>query len=362
MSEKEYALLFSLFPGIGTARLNDLIRRFRTLEKAWNAKEKDFRELGMPSFYKRFDEFRTTFNLEKYLTQLKKYEVSYVSIVDKDYPKGLKKLSNPPMVLYFRGNKKLFNKPSIGVVGTRKVTTYGKEVTEYLVGGLVEAGMIIVSGLALGVDSIAHRKALESKGGTIAVLGSGINMITPRENERLGKEILDKKGLIVSEYRPNLPSNAGTFPARNRIIAALSNGVLITEAAKDSGSLITAKEALKLGKKVFAIPGPINSQMSKGGFELIKNGGILVQDAGDILREFSVISSQFTNKKKISKLNLSKDEKEIVSLLENEKMTMDEIFKKTKIPISKLFAIISEMELRGIVKQTNGKLEIIVWD
>lgn len=358
MTEKEYALNFSLFPGIGATRLNDLLKRFKTLEETWEATEKDFGELGMPSLFGKFDKFRTSFSLEKYLALLKKYEVDYISIVEKDYPKGVKKLSNPPIVLYFRGNKKLFNKPSIGVVGTRKVTTYGKEATEYLVGGLVDAGLVIISGLALGVDSIAHRKTLESNGATIAVLGSGINMITPREHERLGQEILDKKGLIVSEYRPNLPSSVGTFPARNRIIAALSDGVLITEAAKGSGSLITASQALKLGKKVFAVPGPITSRMSDGTTELLKKGAVFVSSGEDILKEFPASISQFSNKKRPSNFSLNKEEKKIIKLLENEEMTMDEIYRKTKIPISKLFAIISGMELAGIVKNNGGKIKL----
>ena len=278
----------------------------------------------------------------------------------------MKKLENPPIGLFAKGNLKLLDSSSslrmtkLAVVGTRKVTSYGREVTELLVSNLVANGECIISGLALGVDGIAHKTCVSNNGKTIAVLACGVDCCVPSENYNLYSNILKNNGLIISEYPLSQPPNKGTFLARNRIIAALSDGVLITEAAEDSGSLVTAEWGLKLSKKVFAVPGPITSRMSEGSLKLLHQGATLVSEVDDVLNEFTRSASSGQERiKKFKTLNLTKEERKIVSLLENEPLTIDEIAKKTKLPISKLFASISNLELKGVLKNNGGRIKVV---
>lgn len=356
-----YSLAFSV-SNLGPKSFQKILNKFETAQNAWEGNKEEFAEIGIVlKTYKTFDEFRKSFDIEKYVLKLQKEHVEFISFLDKQYPKSLKKLENPPIGLFAKGNTSLFKETfSLGVVGTRKVTSYGREVTESLVSNLVLNGVCIVSGLALGVDGMAHRSAVSNSGKTIAVLACGVDCCLPSENYSLYRDILNNGGLIVSEYPLSQPPNKGTFLARNRNIAALSDGILITEAAEDSGSLVTAEWGLKLSKNVFAVPGPITSRMSDGSLKLLHQGATLVRGVEDILEKFSISNSQFSNKSKIKSLNLSKEEKKIVLLLQNEEMTIDEITKKTKLSISKLFVSISNLELKGIVKNNGGKIKLTI--
>ncbi len=355
-----FSLCFSV-SNIGPKRYQTLLNKFETVEEAWNGTKEQYYELSIK--YKTFDtfnNFRKTFDIEKYITKLNKEKVVFISFLDKRYPKGLKKLENPPIGIFVKGNIGLL-KPElrIGVVGTRKITTYGKSATETLVSDLVSNGVCIVSGLALGVDGTAHRTAVSNNGKTIAVLACGVDCCLPSENYSLYIDILKNKGLIVSEYPLSQTPNKGTFLARNRIIAALSDGVLVTEAANDSGSLVTAEWGLKLEKKVFAVPGQITSRMSDGSLKLLKQGAKLVTRVEDILDEFRDQRSNIKSKLKSQKFkNLTNDERKIVLLLENEPLTIDEISKKTKVDVLKTIQLIGELELKGVVKNERGKISI----
>jgi DNA processing protein len=200
---------------------------------------------------------------------IKSKDIKILTLYDEDYPKALKDVYDPPVVLYYRGTLLPEDENSFGVVGTRKITGYGEMITEKLTGDLVRLGFTIVSGLARGVDTIAHKTALSEGGRTIAVLGSGLNSIYPQQNISLAKQI-EQNGAVVSEFPPDYPPMAENFPQRNRIISGLSKAILIPEAAEKSGSLITARLALEQGREVFAVPGPITSFQSKGTANLIK--------------------------------------------------------------------------------------------
>lgn len=356
---EKYFLAFSLSPGVGPKRFQNLLKIFGSAESAWEGTAKQYSNAGVgKSAFGKFEEFRKVFDIGAYLERLKKAKVEFIPFGDKLYPAALQKLPSPPVGLFVRGNKKLVaEKNQVGVVGARKITSYGREVTENIVAELVRNNIVITSGMALGVDGVAHATAVENKGSTIAVLGCGVDCPYPRENERLYEQILDSNGLIISEYPLGMPANQGTFPARNRIIAALSCAVLITEAAEDSGSLITASNAASLGKKVFAVPGPITSQMSRGSIKLIKDGAILVSSAEDILDTLN-IKKQISPPKADGPLaqNISKEEKKILNAIENEARTIDEIAKITKIPISQISILISGLEMNGIVKLNSGQI------
>ncbi len=359
----EFSLGFSLFDGIGPKKYLMLIKKFGSAKDAWEKLDhSNVKDAGMSeNLFQKFENFRKEFDPNFYLEKLKKTKVTFVSFEDPQYPGQLKDLDAPPIGIFCKGNLDLLSSiHNIGVVGARKITSYGKSVTESIVTELVGNYMVIVSGLALGVDATAHKTALANKGSTIAVLGCGVDCVSPSENQDLYEKILDNNGLILSEYSLGMPPSKGSFPARNRIIAALSLGVLITEAAEDSGSLITAGEALKLGRKVFAVPGPITSQMSRGSLKLLKEGAKLVSSGEDILDSFQVKTQKAKGKIERQKLkSLNAEEKKIVELLEIENQDLDALSKQTKIPIYKLLGIVTKLELSGILKNTNGEIGIV---
>ena len=359
--EVNFFLGFSLAPGVGPKGFQKLIRLFGSAQSAWNGSPSDFKKAGVGKVnFAKFDEFRKTFDSREYLNKLRKARVEFIEYGDKYYPHHLTKIDSPPIGLFTRGNKKLLIEQNvIAVVGARKITSYGRLVTESLVSELSARGFIIASGMALGVDGVAHLSTIENNGATIAVLGCGVDCPYPRENEKLYEEILDSGGLIISEFPLGMPANRGTFPSRNRIIAGISQAVLITEAAADSGSLITAGEAIKQGKTVFAVPGPITSQMSHGTLKLLKQGAVLVASASDILESLN-IKNKILNIKNTHKIpNISRVERRLLEILENEDQTIDEISKLTKITISELSISLSEMEIKGMVINNGGKFSVI---
>lgn len=276
--EKRYWVAFSVFPEIGPMRFQQLLNTFGTAKAAWKAPLSD-----------KFIHFRKTFDLDEYLEKLGHLHVSVLTLSDPKYPKLLKEISDPPFLLYVRGKntgEPINLNKTIAVVGTRKITPYGQEVTRKLVGGLVAHGFTIVSGLAYGVDAVAHQAAIDAGGKTIAVLGCGIDIIAPAGNATLYRMIGEEGfGAIVSEMPLSVRPDKELFIARNRIISGLSLGVVVTEGAGRSGTLITARYAAGQGREVFAVPGPITSLYSQGPARLIKQGAKLVERVEDILEE-----------------------------------------------------------------------------
>jgi DNA processing protein len=363
MEERVYWLGFSSFHGIGPTKFNMLLEMFWTAENAWNATETELLHSGIgDKTAQKFLDFRKQFHLESYAEQLAKAHVSYLIQDEKAYPQLLKQIINSPYVLYTKGNASLLHQDKderlLAIVGTRKVTDYGRHITETLANDLSIAGCVIVSGLAMGVDAIAHAATLRAKGKTIAILGCGVDCCTPKENENLYEQIIAGGGLIVSEAPLSQQSFKGSFPSRNRIIAGLSLGVLVTEGAEDSGSLITAKEALKSNRLVFAVPGPITSSVSRGPIALIQDGAKMVTEAKDILDAIGLQNIQVKlRKEKIQTDN--KEEQTILDILENEQMQFDELVKRTGIASSQLGTILSLMEMKGWILGTDNGAFII---
>lgn len=345
MDERQYYLAFSANPAIGPARFRKLLKEFGTAKAAWQATKPNF-------------------SIENYINKLKRKGVWFIALQDKEYPELLREIKNPPYVLYGRGqvpDSTWFEK-SIAVVGARKTTEYGRQVTKLLTNELALNDFTIVSGLALGVDAISHMAALENGGKTIAVLGCGVDCCNPAENQSLYNSILENGSCIVSEFPLGMNPARWTFPARNRIIAGLAQAVLVTEGAEDSGSLITAEFALKFNRKVFAVPGPITSSMSKGPYKLISKGAKLVTSAQDILKSITGTTSTTGIKgKKVSKVSKgeTKEEQKILDLLQNESLHFDEIIRKTKLKSSELGSLLSLMEIKGMIKSLdNGQFSI----
>ncbi|HPT65848.1 MAG TPA: DNA-processing protein DprA [Candidatus Woesebacteria bacterium] len=289
------------------------------------------------------------------MNEWKKWPIKIVE--KKDFPKSLKKIKDCPEKIYYRGNwnQKIFEK-TLAIVGSRAMTRYGKEIITKFMPNLIGEKITIVSGFMYGVDSEAHKNCLECGGKTVAVLGSGLDELYPIQNDKLYTEILEKEGLIISEYEPDFKATLWSFPQRNRIVSALSTmGVLIIEAGLKSGSLITAKLALKQNKKILAIPGQIGSKTAEGTNWLIQSGGAkMVTCVGDILGNSIHCPDQQNLFKDYS--NLSDLEKQIVEILENEEITIDELCMKVKSPISEISTTISMMLMRDLIVQENDKI------
>ncbi len=278
---------------------------------------------------------------------LNNFPIQEISSGNRDFPKTLKNIAGMPEVLYFRGNYKLLNEKCFAVVGTRKPTDYGKSVAISFTNQLAKSGLVIVSGLALGIDSLAHQSAINKDGLTLAVLGSGLDdqCFYPKENLKLAKQILEKNGCLISEYPQGTKGALYTFPQRNRIIAGLSIGVLVVEAKIKSGSLITAQYAKQYKKTVFAIPNSIYTQTSKGCNYLIKNGAKLMESPDEILEMLGI-----NKKAETQNLFTSPQEKIIAEILQNGPLHIDAIIEKTKMPTNQISSIIIIMELENKIK------------
>lgn len=355
--ERNFYLAFANAPGIGPIKFNKLIKTFGSAKSAWGSSEEELEEVLGKSLTAKFIVFRDQFDVKKYLEKLTKQKISFVCLIDKIYPEQLKKIPNPPTVLFAKGNLKLLESNCLAIVGTRHITSYGRQITEMFTKNLSDSGLTIVSGMAFGVDGIAHKSCLDSGSKTIAVLGNGVDLPYPRENEKLYEEILDKNGLIISEFPPGQPPSVGSFPARNRIVAGMSLGVLVTEGASDSGSLITANFGLEFGRHVFAIPGPITSQLSAAPLKLIEKGAKLVVSPEDVLDSLQIENSQIGKDRKRLE-GLSKEEQKVLQLIENESLSFDEIVRKLQLDSAKAGSLLSMMELNGIIKISGGSYSI----
>lgn len=361
MEERDYYLSFVLASGIGPKTFSSLIAYFKTAKIAWNSNSTELKAAGIGhKTIKSFIDFRENFSIDDYRLLMQKKEAKFIALCDKEYPKLLAKIDSPPLVLFYKGNLKDVNfEKTIGIVGTRKITNYGKEITQLFSQELAQSGLTIVSGLAMGVDGVAAWSAINSGGKTIAVLGNGVDLTFPTVNSPLYDKILQGNGVIISQFPLGMSPTAGSFPARNRIVAGLSQGVLVTEGAQDSGSLITANYALEFNRKVFAIPGPITSSLSAAPLRLIEKGARLVVEPNDILRELKVQRSKSKAMGASQKfVGLSSDEKKIIGLLENESLNFDEIVRKLGIDSSKVGTVLSMMEMKGVIKSSEGNFSI----
>lgn len=293
--------------------------------------------------------------------------ISKITIKDKEYPKQLKNIPNPPKQLYFIGNIELLNKNSIAIIGTRNASGNGKRLASKFSKELVAQGIAIVSGMAKGIDAEAHKATIEAGGKTIAVLGNGLNYVFPPENINLYKEIIKSGGLVVSEYLPNTPPSSNLFLERNRIVSGISIGVLVVEAAYRSGTSVTAKLAKEQDRKVFVLPHEINDKYGVGTNKLIRKGAILVTSTKEIIEEFDFLEYKeikISNNKEKTKDKVqkeitfeNKEEKEVYELINNGFSNINEIHKKTNMQIQKLNQILFMLEIKGYIKKLVGGYE-----
>lgn len=293
MKDLKYWIWLSRIENIGSIKLQRLLDKFKTPLGIWKAEYEKLIEVeGIgEKLAKDILDKKYRIGLELYQKYMEEHNIELINIFDKDYPNKLKELYDKPIILFVKGNKKILNDFSIAIIGCRENSKYGEVSANKIAGELAKSNIITVSGLARGIDSIGHNATLKENGKTIAVIGSGLDNIYPKENIDLANEIIKKGGAIVSEYVIGTKPSKMNFPARNRIISGLSDGVVVIEARKKSGTMITVDFALEQGKEVFAVPGSIFSKNSEGTNELIKQGAKLVSSINDILEEFDGLNS-----------------------------------------------------------------------
>ncbi|MCK5084396.1 MAG: DNA-processing protein DprA [Candidatus Pacebacteria bacterium] len=347
---------FNLIPQMGPLRFKKLQIYFDTMENAWNAGLGEYEKAGLEkNVIGKIIQFKKEISPEKEFEKLEKEGIKIVTTNDGLYPELLGEIHTAPALLYYKGEIKK-EVVAIAIVGSRKVSTYGRQVTSQLARELSQAGLLIVSGMALGIDGIAHRECLKLKNKTIAILGGGIdtNSIYPSSHYQIAEEIISSGGAIVSEYPVGTPPLKQHFPARNRIISGLSLGILVIEAAESSGSLIIAKFALEQNREVFAIPGSIYSPTSKGSNNLIRLGAKLVTKAEDILEELNLESAIEIKKAR----EIIPDNKEEALILKNlhpdEPIHIDQLAKIIKMNVTAISSLLTLMEIKGKVKNVGG--------
>jgi DNA processing protein len=348
-----YWIGFNFVKGIGAVRFKALLDFFGDPAVAWNAPTEALMEAGLSAkIVENLNKVRTQVNLEKVYERMQAQGITCLTWDDEVYPRHLKNIDQPPPVIYVRGELLPEDDWAVAIVGTRKVTSYGRQVTEEIAGFLAQNRVTVVSGLARGVDGIAHQSALKAGGRTIAVLGSGVDRIYPPENRRLADE-MNTHGALVSDYPPGTAPDGTNFPPRNRIISGLSLAVVIVEAGVTSGALITATFAAEQGRDVFAVPGTIHAPQSKGTNRLIRDGAQPLLDPQEILEVLNL--TQVTEKQAARRvLPTDPIEMRLFSALGPEPLHVDEIRAQTNLPIEQVSAALAMMELKGLVRQVGG--------
>ena len=353
MSETKYLVGFNLIPGVGRVRLSQLEQYFGELERAWHASAAELKAAGLDDrAVAAVIAKRPHISLDAEMERLERYKIKLLTKDDESYPSRLKEVYDHPPLLYVRGSLAPGDEWCLAVVGTRRPTYYGREVAEQISGDLARNGITIISGLAKGIDAIAHRAALDAGGRSIAVFGCGLDIVYPADHVKLARDIMER-GALISEFPLGTRPRAENFPRRNRIMSGMSLGVLVVEAGEGSGALITAGLALEQNREVFAVPGSVLSPQSRGTNRLIQEGAKLVRDCYDILEELNLtMAVQQREVKEL--LPATEAESMILKCLSMEPTHIDEVGRHCGLPMSTVSSTLAMMELKGAVRQVGG--------
>lgn len=358
-SDKKYLHAINCLPKFGPTRINKLLSYFVSPKNIWKANLNELLKSGLEKkIAEEFIDIKKRINPDQNWENLLNKNIGVVTITDKNYPKLLLEIPTPPPIIYFKGNLDLCRKNSLAVVGSRKCTFYSKQVINRIIGEVAKEcqHMVITSGLALGVDTLAHQKTLETSAKTIAVLGSGLDKKTiyPTQNQNLADEIVNSGGLLLSEFPPEAPALKQNFPQRNRIISGLSLGTLVVEAKARSGALITANYALEQNREVMAVPGNIFSPTSNGPNKLIGMGAKAVTSADDVIDCLNLTKKEKSAINNKQQSNLSETEKIIINCLSHEPTHTNDLAKKVQLNTSTINSILSLLEIKGEIKNVGG--------
>ena len=358
--ELEAAMRLHLVPGIGPVTHGELVRVFGSPEGVLNASPADIRNVpGVgPKLVLQLSLAKESTGVQSQLELCRQNDIQIITRSDSNYPKPLAEIYDPPNLLFCRGELLDIDQVAIAIVGTRHASNYGRAIATRLATGLAMAGFTIVSGLARGIDAAAHRAALAAGGRTVAVLGGGLLKMYPPEHAQLAKEI-EKSGAVLSESLPMQPPKSGSFPRRNRIVTGLCLGVIVVEAGERSGALISARMAMEQGREVFAVPGRVDSRMSRGCHRLISDGAKLVESIDDVLEELGPLANPAridpeTSIRHPAEMKLSDQETNVLRAIGTEKTEFDAVVVVTGLPPARVLATISVLEVRRLVRRVTG--------
>jgi DNA processing protein len=361
LDPKAYWVGFNIVKGVGAVRMRQILDFFGTLETAWNAPIDGLISAGLPKkVVENFLNVRNQVDLERVMDAISSKGIKVLTLEDPDYPRRLKEINQPPPVLYVKGSINVEDEWAVAIVGTRRVTPYGRQVANEIAQYLASNGITVISGLARGVDAIAHQSAIKAGGRTIAVLGSGVDVIYPPEHSRLAGEVCSQ-GALVSDYAMGTKPDGINFPPRNRIISGLSLATVVVEAGETSGALITAEFAVEQGKEVFAVPGSILAPQSEGTNRLIEQGARPLLKMSEILEVLKLekIPEKQSNRKQFP---LSPTEAKLLKTLSQEPVHVDEVSRNSGLPISEVSATLTMLELKGMVSQVGGMKYVAIRD
>jgi DNA processing protein len=361
-SPSDAHIRLALTPGVGPKMYRTLVERFGSAAQVFAAAPSILRDV--PGVGPKLARAIVAAEHDPTISdKLERWQNNGVQLLLPDqptYPPSLLEIPDPPNLLFMRGQYQPSDRLAIGIVGTRHCTNYGMNMTKRLVTGLVQAGYVIVSGLALGIDAVAHQTALNCNGRTLGILGGGVSRIYPSEHEQLARDVIEH-GALMSETEPDSAPFKGSFPQRNRIISGLSLGVVVIEASLNSGALITARHAMEQGREVFAVPGRADMEHSRGCHRLIRDGVKLVENVDDILEELGPLSApvQLPSGQTIqapAELNLNEIEQQVLACITAEAIGIDQVLAQCGLPSGQALATISVLEMKKLVRRVSGQL------
>lgn len=361
MNSTEASIALNMLPTIGPVRLRRLLEVFETPERILAANRSELRSIdGIGNeVADQLVNWESTVDLSGELRLIREFDVEVITAESPNYPRQLREIHAPPIVLYVWGELTGRDQHGIGVIGSRRTTHYGSECAKKLSYQLAYAGLTVISGLARGIDTAAHQGALAAKGRTIAVIGSGLSRLYPPENAALAEKIRGGNGAIVSEFSMAVEPDRQTFPMRNRIISGWSHGILVVEAGLNSGALITASQAIEQGRSVYAVPGHINAPSAHGSNRLIQQGAKLVMDANDILEDLQILfpekQKQLGESPSRPLPDLAEDERRVYDAICATETPIDQISAASELPAGTVNSVLLRLELRRLVKQLPGK-------
>jgi DNA processing protein len=360
MNATEACIALNMLPTVGPVRLRKLLEVFQRPQEILTAKRNELRKVeGIGNeVADQISNWESIVDFGAELDRIREFGATVITQGSPSYPRALREIHAPPIVLYVWGELKERDHHAIGIIGARRTTHYGIESAKKLAYQLAYAGLTVISGLARGIDTAAHQGALAAKGRTIAVIGSGLTKLYPPENAALAEKIRAGNGAIVSEFSMEIEPDRQTFPMRNRIISGWSHGILVVEAGLNSGALITASQALEQGRSVYAVPGHINAPSAMGSNRLIQQGAKLVMDASDILDDLQILLPEAKPSAEAAARplpSLSEEERRIYDAIEAAETAIDDITEKTDLPSATVSSTLLQLELKRLVKQLPGK-------
>lgn len=360
MNSTEACIALNMLPTVGPVRLRKLLQVFKEPQQILSAKRDELRRVeGIGNeVADQISNWESIVDLTAELNRVREFGASVITQESPFYPKSLREIHAPPIVLYIWGELQERDQHAIGIIGSRRTTHYGAESAKKLAYQLAYAGLTVISGLARGIDTAAHQGALAAKGRTIAAIGSGLSKLYPPENRGLAEKIRDGNGGIVSEFSMEIEPDRQTFPMRNRIISGWSHGVLVVEAGLNSGALITAAQALEQGRSVYAVPGHINAPSAMGSNRLIQQGAKLVMDANDILDDLQILLPEAKPSPEAAARPLpplSDDERRVYDSIDSSETAIDRIASRANLPSATVSATLLRLELKRLVRQLPGK-------